>query len=45
MGYNPISLDALSERLAMPIYELSSHLLELELQDCVVAVAGGYQRC
>jgi DNA processing protein len=45
MGYNPISLDALSERLAMPVYELSSYLLELELQDCVVAVTGGYQRC
>ena len=45
MGYNPISPDALSERLAMPVYELSSYLLELELQDCVVAVTGGYQRC
>jgi DNA processing protein len=45
MGYNPISLDALSERLAIPVYELSSYLLELELQHCVVAVAGGYQRC
>jgi DNA processing protein len=45
MGYNPISLDTLSERVAMPIYELSSHLLELELQGCVIAVAGGYQRC
>jgi DNA processing protein len=44
MGYSPISLDALSERLAIPVYELSSYLLELELQHCVVAVAGGYQR-
>lgn len=45
MGYNPVSLDTLSERLTMPVYELSSHLLDLELQGCVVAVTGGYQRC
>jgi predicted Rossmann fold nucleotide-binding protein DprA/Smf involved in DNA uptake len=45
MGYNPISIDALSERLAIPIDELSSRLLDLELQGWVVAVAGGYQRC
>jgi DNA processing protein len=45
MGYNPISIDALSERLAIPIDELSSRLLDLELQGWVIAVAGGYQRC
>jgi predicted Rossmann fold nucleotide-binding protein DprA/Smf involved in DNA uptake len=44
MGYNPISTDELSGRLALPVYELSGYLLELELLDCVTAVSGGYQR-
>jgi DNA processing protein len=44
MGYNPISTDELSGRLALPVYELSSYMLELELLDCVIAVSGGYQR-
>jgi DNA processing protein len=44
MGYNPISTDELSGRLALPVYELSGYMLELELLDCVTAVSGGYQR-
>jgi DNA processing protein len=44
MGYDSVSVDELSQRLTIPVHQLSGQLLELELLNCITAVAGGYQR-
>lgn len=45
MGYDPVSLDTLSDRTGCSTAELQSQLLELELDDAVRRLPGGwYQR-
>ncbi|MDC8774199.1 DNA-processing protein DprA [Roseateles albus] len=40
MGYEPVSLDALSQRAGWPVADLSGHLLELELAGEIARLAG-----
>lgn len=44
VGYEATSLDQLLVRCALTISELSSRLLELELEGCIISVPGGYSR-
>ncbi|AKD38964.1 hypothetical protein I926_08260 [Pasteurella multocida subsp. multocida OH4807] len=44
IGYRPITIDLLSQQLALPIDTLLVQLLELELQGLVIVEEGGYKR-
>lgn len=45
MGYDPVSLDALMERVALPAQEIIARMTELELNGVVAPMPGGkYQR-
>ena len=44
MGFDVVTVDVLSERLALPVQHVLGCMVELELLDCVIATPGGYQR-
>jgi DNA processing protein len=44
LGVTPVAVDLLSQRTNIPISEVMTQLLELELQGLVTAVPGGYIR-
>ena len=44
LGVTPVAVDLLSQRTNIPINEVMTQLLELELQGLVTAVPGGYIR-
>jgi DNA processing protein len=45
MGYDPVSLDALMERVSMPAQQIMARMTELELDGAVAPMPGGkYQR-
>jgi DNA processing protein len=44
IGYDPVSLDQLLERVALPIGELMSLLMMLEIKGVILQAAGLYQR-
>ena len=45
ISYNPISIDELSEKAQLPIDQLLTQLLALELEDLIESKQGLYQRC
>ncbi|SMB87449.1 DNA processing protein [Pasteurella testudinis DSM 23072] len=45
IGYQPISADDLATAANLPIAEILSQLLELELEGAICTVSGGYCRC
>jgi DNA processing protein len=45
MGYDPVSLDALMERVSLPAHQIMARMTELELDGAVAPMPGGkYQR-
>ena len=44
MGWDTVGLDQLVTRLQLPVHQVQSQLLALELRGLVVSAAGGYQR-